>query len=313
MIDKRQETVARLIGAFGTAELARFASKGEENVYSRNPLKDISKEDCLRSIREEIEILGDGLSNVAQVHPAWITAELENESPKVIGIILRWLPSSHVRYILDHLPKRIKMSLPNLVESFAVPTPILRMIKEAFEKKFKGFIKSVPETVKNINDIGSLRSEDLEALFKDVGIHELAMAFGTIDSTAMRVLLNRMPITVARALQQRMKDVADESEAVLKDAKYTILEVAMDQEDIDKLLLEVGLAAFSKALNDQSIYSSIRFKLMPVRAYVFKRYIDQYAGVGNLTKERQAIVLNRYQLLSRAKILDDSFLNDKPA
>jgi hypothetical protein len=155
-------------------------------------------------------------------------------------------------------------------------------------------------------DLARLSSSDLEALFKDIGLHELAMAFHNVDPSSIRVLLNRMSIATARALQQRMKDVVASDEAVLKDARYTILEVALDQEDIDKLLIEAGLAAFSKSMENGDAYSSIRLKLDPVISYIFKRYVDQYAGVCKLTKQRQAIVMDRYGLLSKAGIIENS-------
>lgn len=301
-MDKRQETVAKLVAIFGAANIAKFAQKSEEKLYSNGSFKGISKEEGLSSIKEDRMVVGDSLSNAAQIHPAWIVKELENESPKVIGIVLRWLPSSHVRFILDNLPKRVKMALPKLVESFSVPAPILRMIRSSFEKKF-GAISNGTSEVNSFGDVVNLKLGDLEMLFKDLGIHELALAFNNVEFSAMKVLLNRMSITTARALQQRIKDVAEADESILKDARYTILEVALDQEDIDKLLIDVGLAAFSKAIDDPEMYSALKLKLDPVASYVLKRYVDQYAGLGKLTKERQAIVMDRIRLLFKADIL----------
>lgn len=294
----RQDVVSMLMVSFDNKGTAKFGPKEEEDLYLNGDHGDISKEECLKTIKENILILGDGLSSLADIHPAWIVKELENESPKIIGIILRFFPSRHVRYILEHLSKRVKMSLPKLVESFAVPTEILRVIRDRFERRF-----SLPERdtkIGSFESVLSLKSDDLEVLFKDLGVHELAMAFQNIEQAGIKVLLNRMSIQSARALQQRIKDITGSDPSLLKDARYTILEVAMDQEDVEKLLLEIGIAAFSKAMKNAGLFVSIQMKLDPAVSYLFKRCIDQHVGVNRLVPKRQMIVLERLKLLCDA-------------
>ena len=289
-----------LISSFGKEDIVPFGPRSEEKIYRENSHTGLSKNDCLTVLKENLEAYADELSPLSEIHPAWIVKELENESPKIIGIILRWLPSRHVRYILENLPKRIKLNLPKLVDSFAVPTEMLNVIRTRFERKFSTQESMGIADVGDFEDIFMLDPNNLEKLFKDLGIHELAMAFQNVDAGGVRVLLNRMSVTSARALQQRMKDVADTDAAILKDARFTILEVAIDQEDVEKLLLEVGLAAFSKTMNKEDMFSRIQMKLDPTVSYIFKRYIDQYAGVNKLWKERQELVMKRLRLLARA-------------
>ncbi|MDZ4224677.1 MAG: hypothetical protein U1D33_02090, partial [bacterium] len=57
----------------------------------------------------------ESFSGIAEIHPAWLVEALKKESPRVIGVILRHLPSKHVRYLLEHLPKRTVMQLPKLI------------------------------------------------------------------------------------------------------------------------------------------------------------------------------------------------------
>ncbi len=297
--DNRIETVKKLIAAFGSAEVAAFGPKGEEKIYDVTG-SGISKEDALKSIKEELELSFDEISHLAEMHPAWIVKALEGESPKVVGIILRWLPSRHVNYILEHIPKKMKLSLPKLVESFAVPGPILKLIKQRFEKKFSDLPLKNGAEIKKFEDLALLSSNELEKLFKDLGTHELAMAFHNVDEISMRVLLNRMNITAARGLQQRIRDVSESESPIFKDARYTILEVALDQEDIERLLLELGLASFSKAMKGPDLFSSIQMKLEPSVAHIFKRYVEQNTGVGKLWQVRQRLVMERFSLLERA-------------
>ncbi|PIR17493.1 MAG: hypothetical protein COV46_03950 [Deltaproteobacteria bacterium CG11_big_fil_rev_8_21_14_0_20_49_13] len=301
----RQDIVAILMASFGTKTTAQFGPKVEEKVYINSNHDGISKDECVRIIRENISISGDELSNLADIHPAWIVKALENESPKIIGIILRWLPSRHVRYILEHLPKRVKMSLPKLVESFAVPTQILKLIREGFEKKFAIQSSSDRFEIRAFDDLARLRSEDLDVLFKDIGIQELAMAFQNLDESGVKVLLNRMPIRSARSLQQRIRDVEGKDTALLKDARFTILEVAFDQEDIDKLLLETGLAAFSKAMKGPDLFTLLQMKLDPTISYIFKRFVEAHVGVNKLAEKRQALIMERFSILSKAGLISE--------
>ncbi|MBI2974797.1 MAG: hypothetical protein HYY43_04335 [Deltaproteobacteria bacterium] len=297
----RTEIVKMLIQSFQCADISIFGPKNEEEACKSASGNGLTKEECLSTIKEELLFQKEELSNLSEIHPAWIVKALENESPKIIGIILRWLPSKHVRYILENIPKRVKMSLPKLIESFAVPAPILNLIKSGFERKFKLPASKKGSEIKTFDDSAYLSSEALPMLFCDLGLHELAFAFQNVDESGIRVLLNRMAVSSARALQQRMKDVKGINQALLKDARYSILEVALDQEDIDKLLVEIGLIAFAKAVKDTGIFSAIQMKLDPIVSYKLKRYIDQQAGAGKLAAERQKIIMERIALLARAE------------
>lgn len=296
----RTEVVKMLIASFNAAGVAKFGPKAEEKVYLENGDGAASIAACKNQIKEELSLAGEELSVLSDIHPAWIVKALEAETPKIIGIILRWLPSRHVRYILENLPKRIKICLPRLVESFAVPTDILRLIKRGFESKFMIPVRPTEIDPSVFENVVYLGPDGLERLFRDLGVHELAMAFQPVDPDGLKILLNRMAIETARALQQRIKDIAEIGAGLQRDAGYTILEVAMDQEDIDKLLLEIGLAAFSKAMRNQEMFPLLQQKMEPQASYLFKRYIDQYAGVGKLASERQKIIVERLATLMKA-------------
>jgi hypothetical protein len=296
----RIDVVKMLMSSFNAIGVAKFGPGSEEKAYLENGNGALSVADCKRQIKEEISLAGEELSVLSDIHPAWIVKALEAETPKIIGIILRWLPSRHVRYILENLPKRIKICLPRLVESFAVPTDILRLIKRGFESKFKIPVRPSSIDTSIFENIVYLNPAELEGLFRDLGVHELAMAFQTVEPDGLKILLNRMAVETARALQQRIKNVADVNALLQRDAGYTILEVAMDQEDVNRLLLELGLAAFSKAMKNQDMFSILQQKMEPQVTYIFKRYIDQYANTGKLSSERQRIIMERLSLLMKA-------------
>lgn len=296
----RGEIVKMLIGAHGASDISAFAPKGEEAGYRETSAGGVSAEKCLESIRENISLGGEDLSILADIHPAWIVKALENESPRVIGIILRWLPSHHVRYIMENIPKRVKLALPKMVESFAVPTQIVKLIKNKFERKFRLQKPAAEGEIENFDDVVFIRPDDILKLLRDLGIHELAMAFQNVEPSGMNVLLNRMDIQSARSLRQRMKDVSETAPEMLKDAKYTILEVALDQEDAEKLLVDVGLASFAKTNVKEEMFEALKFKMDPEVSYLFKRYIDQYSKLTRLAEPRRDLVFGRFCVLSKA-------------
>src|SRR3989344_5710237 len=84
----------------------------------------------------------ESFSGIAEVHPAWLVEALKRESPRVIGVILRHMPSKHVRYILERLPRRTVEKMPQLVEAFCVPKEILSVVRHRFEKNFLPFHSS---------------------------------------------------------------------------------------------------------------------------------------------------------------------------
>jgi len=294
----RIETVKKLVAAFSANDVAKFGPLSEEQDYTATTRA--GRAEIINDIKESMRVDGEEISNLGDIHPAWLVKALENESPKIIGIILRWLPSRHVRYILEHLPKKVKMSLPKLVESFAVPTPVIKLIKTNFEKKFAIDPSISAGEATGFEDIARLRAASLERFLRDLGLQELAMAFHNVESEALKLLLNRMSFQSARMLQQRINDLSDVAKPMLRDAMYTVLEVALDQEDIDRLLLEVGFASISKAMPDLSMLEQIQLKLEPPAAYLLKRYVDQYAGKGMLAKDRQQMAMSRVALLASA-------------
>lgn len=267
--------------------------------------------DKLRSFVAREEFIG-----LAEIHPAWLVEVLSKEAPRIIGIVLRYLPSKQVRYIIEHLPKRIKQKLPQLIDSFAVPAPILKVIKNRFERQFISL-----QTVHDFDEFGfenisSLKSSELETLFRDLGIHELALALKGVDRRSLNILFNRLSVDEARSLHQRIRSLTDAKPNLLRDAKYTVLEMTLTETNPGDLLLDVGLNSFAKAFSDEDlkIYPYIKQKIEPRLGYTLKRYLDEHLGSNypEVCEERKIVILSRVEALSRAGSIDESLANYFP-
>lgn len=250
-------------------------------------------------------------SGLAEIHPAWLLEELVKESPRVIGIILRYLPSRHVRYIIEHLPPTVRYAIPNVVEAFSVAEAVLDIIRRVFESKFIQLRLSKAVGQFGFDHLYYLRGEELEVFFRDLGVQELAMALDGISGESLNYLLNRLTLKDAKKLQKRIKELSDVSRALKRQARFTVLEVEGTHLGPEHLLLEIGLAAFARAVStsNKDLSRLIGIKLDPHISYVLKRYVSEKAdkSTKDVMKERQSIILSCVVSLAAEKLIDESW------
>ena len=307
----RREVIACLAAAHDSAQASRlpmFGPSNEEEIL-KNAIDDFaytSEDERLNQIVDRLKFLvaQEEFVGLGEIHPAWLVEALSKESPMIIGIILRYLPSKQVRYIIEHLPKRIKNKLPQLIDSFAVPAPILKIIRGRFERQFISHQSPRDIDEFDFDHVCFLKSTDLEILFRDLGIQEMAMALKGVDRRSLNILFNRLSIDEARSLQQRIRSLLDISPPLLKDAKYTVLEMSLSETSPEDLLMDIGLNAFARAItkHDINILPVIKQKLSPRLGYTLKRYIDQHmsSNLKEVSDKRKETILGRVEALVKA-------------
>lgn len=317
-IDNRQRMVAALavLEAGNKAkDLLEFVSKDEQGALKSAIESGLAVDSTEREYKLKTQIssliASDKWSGLAEIHPAWLLEELKNEPPRIIGIILRYLPSRHVRYILENLPPTVRFAIPNIVEAFSVPQPILDVIKSRFEANFATLRLSRALENFGFEHLYYLKGDELAVFFKDLGLQELAMALYGISGKTLTFLYNRLSLRDAKSLQSRIKSLDYVSEALKRQARYTVLEVEGENLGPDNLLLEIGLAAFARALSDKhhELARLIEIKLDPRISYVLKRYIDERVdrNAKPSVEERQSIILSRVAELARENLIDNSW------
>lgn len=257
----------------------------------------------LERLREGVASDND-ISSLHNIHPEWMLQILERESPRIIAILLRYIPSHHVQYILDRLSPHVKERMPHFVDAFSVPTPVVRAIRRRFESHFDGVLAKQTVT-SEFSSVVALKYDDLPKFFRDLGLHEIALAFSDADPLSIQVLMKRLPESDARRLEERMHQVVDAPKTLTRDAKFTILDINVESLPAERFLFEVGLRAFAKACDrtEQDVIRALSLKLEPKVGEWLLSQSARKAGGGELGGMRRQMILSRLETLFRAGVL----------
>lgn len=283
----------------GAHELLPFMADGEREVCEKRVAHLLGSTNGNRDeqLRSELRAMAasESFSGIAEVHPAWILEALKDETPRIMGIIMRYLPSKQVRYVIEHLPPEVSSKIPTLVEAFAVPKTILDVIRRRFESRFLPIHISKTQEHFEFRHLYYLKGEELERLFAELGLYEMAMALDGLPEKMLSVVLNRLDLSDAKRLHRMMQELRGVSREIKQQARYAILESDDECAASGQLLMEIGLNSFARAMNhgDEELFALLRQKLSPRMAYTLKRLIDEqaHAVTPALVEERKNLVL----------------------
>jgi len=262
-------------------ELFRFLPPQFEKslVESTQAILSLPKEERKKKIFKELRQLmhAQKVHPLGEIHPGWFLEVIKDESPKTIGLILRYLPGDKVTYILENLPSELKAKLPKLNESMKISDDLLEMIRERFESQFLTYSLPKKGAEITVQDLYFIKTDSLLAFFRDLGIEQLARAFQGLNKAALKAMLNRLVIKDAKELQGRMKNLEKVSKRELSEAQILIIDLPIDRIDPQALFLEVGMAFFARAISkDQLDFAkSLQFKIPPRYGYLLKRYVEE--------------------------------------
>lgn len=253
---------------------------------------------------------------LSDIHPSWLVDLLAREAPRVVGLLLRFLPSKHARFVIEHLPHGIREQLPSVVDAFAVPDAVLRMIRHRFEAHFLPMRTERRDGEFGFAHLPELSIDELVILVHDLGVEELAIALRHLPKSALRVLLNRLPFADGKMLADRMARLHLVSDALERDVRYSILEMNFDRASADQLIREIGIQALAKAMlpTDLAMVGWLKQKLAPQLAYLLQREVDTHvpANQDALAQARQLRILHRIGALAQAHIFDPAWLTRLP-
>lgn len=245
----------------------------------------------------------EDFSGIAEIHPAWLLDILKNESPRVIGVVLRHLPSRHVRYLLENLPRRLTMELPKLIEAFYVPGELLDVIRRRVERRFVPMRVTHEVERFGIEHLYFLKIEDLNCLGLDLGLSELALSLVGSGRKILQIVLNRFNLSEAKILLGRVQAYRAKPRWLIKDARYSVLELGQKEMGARRFLEELGRMALAKAFStlDRPVQALCQ-KMEPEKAYTFKRYLG--AAGKQQTALRAEWILEHLERLSREQKTD---------
>lgn len=279
----RQRAVAALaVGRDGedANELAKFMSPRDAEIFSHLT----AHYSELGNGNESKIILGNLLasekfSSISEIHPAWILEKLKDESPRVIGIILRFLPSKHVRFILKNLNPMICEQIPEMVESFSVAPEVLEVIRKRFEASFVPMRVSRALEGLYFEHLYYLKGAEFDELFRELGLAELAMALSIMPKDMIKIIYNRLDVKDAKKLKAYFGELASAPADIKAEARSSLLRVEGESMGPKQLIKMIGIIAFASALSsgDEELVARIMQKLSPKDGYLLKRFSDEWS------------------------------------
>jgi flagellar motor switch protein FliG len=289
MSDDDMKTISRLIGG--------YSKEPERERKMRQILKHLSSSDCF--------------SSLADVHPAWILERLKLEPPRVVGIILRFLPSRHVRYLLKNLPPMLCEQIPNIVESFSVEPAVLETIRRRFESHFAPMRISRTIEELGLENLYYLKEFEIEELFKELGISEMAIALSGMGANVLKIIYNRLDVKDAKKLKAALDGMRNISPESYCEARRNFLSIDSEGLGSEKLLRSVGTAVFAGAIarEDSELLKLFSQKISPSTAYLLKRLVDENRMRANAAgvEKRKQTVLCALKKLAREGRIDEAF------
>ena len=254
-------------------------------------------------IERQISILND-------IHPGWIVEMLREESPRVLGVLCRYLPGETVRYMIKHLPTEKAKQLPKVSESFALPSELILWIKSLLEKKFPHPQLPEPGERFSFSHIGWMTGKDLRTLFRDLGLEVIRKAFSQVDFQSLKIFFSRFSAADTKELRARIIDAPPAAPKEKKHAQKHLVTMELNSVDPETLFHEVGYSSFAQGLlpEEHEWANALCQKLSPQEGYVLKRFVEgggEKVAEGERQSLRQDILRRIFYLTEKGLIRKD--------
>ncbi|MBL7685213.1 MAG: hypothetical protein JNK65_04155, partial [Deltaproteobacteria bacterium] len=274
-----------------TFQLYRFANPSQESFLQEatQELLNVPKKERTQVVVKELKKLVSAQKKrlLGEIDPGWFFEILKNESPQIISLVLQNLPQDQAKGVLEKLSSDLKKKIPKLDKNFKLSEDILEIVRSRFESHFAAITPPERSAEIDLHHLYFIKVEELFALFRDLGVEQLARAFQGLYKGALKALLNRLPIKDAKELQARVKILEKLSVREMKEAQMLLLNLPIETIEPDDLFLEVGMVFFSKGItrSDRDFLRALQYKLPPKYGYLLKRYVD-----GSLSSTKPAVV-----------------------
>jgi len=280
---KEGDRASRLLEFLGDPGVEKFKAPLEE-------LQQIPKDKIEEQVHQELKRLGsEGRESLfSHAEGGWFLEYFKGESPLVFYVLIKDLPKAKAGRVLKDLSKETRRALKNL-KQVKIPDPVLSWIRRDCEQRFPSVSFEQIQNQGAFGKLGTLSSEQMLRLMREVGIHEMAIAFSKVNRSATRAILHRLSMEDAKELRNRIKQGGDFSIDLQRAAQLNILDLDIETMSAEDLVVEIGFSVFSKAFSreNQNLAPLFIYKLAPRQGYILKRYIDQNLATSSADKAQK--------------------------
>src|SRR5262245_57028679 len=121
---------ARSLFAFATESDEKELGKVADRLLQEG---EVDAAEIFARIRK-LRVLPEG-AGFSDIHPGWILEKMEGESPRVLGILCRFLTGDKIKYLIEHLPESRRNLLPKVNESYRVSPQISEIVQHIAAKR----------------------------------------------------------------------------------------------------------------------------------------------------------------------------------
>jgi hypothetical protein len=179
-------------------------------------------------------------------------------------------------FILKDLPKETRRDLKDI--NFKKISPAIRhLLRAQVERRFPRVDLAPLNSDEALKKLKDLSGNNLLLLMKELGLSEMTRAFAQVQRSTLRVILNRLGAQDAKELQTRLKEGAQYTKAVQKEAQMHILGLDLDKMKPEQLVLEIGFGVFSRAFGpeDREAADYFIYRLPPEQGQLLRRYLEE--------------------------------------
>ncbi|MDO8461915.1 MAG: FliG C-terminal domain-containing protein [Deltaproteobacteria bacterium] len=219
-------------------------------------------------------------SFLKEIHPGWILEKLKGESPRFLGLVCRYLPGDKARYLLDHVTPEVKEALLKMDQRL-IPDGLAERVRDLVEKRFSSFIPEKKARF-SFQHLVTVSGQDLELLFRDLGLEQCRKLFQGSSSKALAVLLSRLPAEETRELKERLRTGKAVDAESRRQAQLAIMSLPLESSEPEDFFMEVGFSVFAMAVSKEEFVwcEALIQKLSPRKGYLLKRVIQEAQAAG---------------------------------
>jgi len=187
----------------------------------------------------------EGSGKLQVVEEEWILKALGREQPRVVAIVLDAMPQDQGERLLRGLPTALADAVAGLSDIGMVSDEVRKLVVKRFEEPFV----SVWDTrlASRFDHIASLRTRDIMAVIRGLGLDEMAVAFRGITREQLQQLLRMMGRRDELALIDRMKEYATVDRQRVKQAHREVFKALKSGDQTSDLPQKVGIDRLARA------------------------------------------------------------------